>query len=181
MQFAIAESDFYSFPTLGFSIFTVFDSDREEGTTNEKSNHRLVVALTSLSALAGEGVVTVASTHSAKDTADKFVAIAQEKGLNVFARINHQENATKVDMTLRPTEVIVFGNPKVGTPLMICAQEVALDLPQKVLVYEDAEGKTWLAYNAPMYLKQRHHIEGCDEVLNKISGVLGNLTNAAAK
>ncbi|MDF5306253.1 DUF302 domain-containing protein, partial [Vibrio parahaemolyticus] len=74
----------------------------------------LVVALTSLSALAGEGVVTVASTHSAKDTADKFVAIAQEKGLNVFARINHQENATKVDMTLRPTEVIVFGNPKVG-------------------------------------------------------------------
>ncbi|MCG6337203.1 DUF302 domain-containing protein, partial [Vibrio alginolyticus] len=74
--------------------------------------------MTSLSALAGEGVVTVASTHSAKDTADKFVAIAQEKGLNVFARINHQENATKVDMTLRPTEVIVFGNPKVGTPLL---------------------------------------------------------------
>ncbi len=92
----------------------------------------LVVALTSLSALAGgEGVVTVASAHSAKDTADKFVAIAQEKGLNVFARINHQENATKVDMTLRPTEVIVFGNPKVGTPLMSCAQEVALDLPPK--------------------------------------------------
>ena len=141
----------------------------------------LVVALTSLSALAGEGVVTVASTHSAKDTADKFVAIAQEKGLNVFARINHQENATKFDMTLRPTEVIVFGNPKVGTPLMICAQEVALDLPQKVLVYEDDEGKTWLAYNDPMYLKQRHHIEGCDEVLNKISGVLSNLTHAAAK
>ncbi|MDW1813024.1 DUF302 domain-containing protein, partial [Vibrio sp. Vb2362] len=98
-----------------------------------------------------------------------------------FARINHQENATKVDMTLRPTEVIVFGNPKVGTPLMICAQEVALDLPQKVLVYEDDEGKTWLAYNDPIYLKQRHHIEGCDEALNKISGVLGNLTNAAAK
>ncbi|HHG3358531.1 TPA: DUF302 domain-containing protein [Vibrio parahaemolyticus] len=145
MQFAIAESDFYSFPTLGFSIFTVFDSDREEGTTNEKSNHRV------------------------------------GRGVDVFARINHQENATKVDMTLRPTEVIVFGNPKVGTPLMICAQEVALDLPQKVLVYEDDEGKTWLAYNDPMYLKQRHHIEGCDEVLNKISGVLSNLINAAAK
>ncbi|ENO1331876.1 DUF302 domain-containing protein [Vibrio parahaemolyticus] len=141
----------------------------------------LVVALASLSALAGEGVVTVASTHSTKDTADKFVAIAQEKGLNVFARINHQENAAKVDMTLRPTEVIVFGNPKVGTPLMLCTQEVALDLPQKVLVYEDAEGKTWLAYNDPMHLKQRHHIEGCDEVLSKISGVLGSLTSAAAK
>ncbi|OEA17214.1 hypothetical protein BBM55_12320 [Vibrio parahaemolyticus] len=105
----------------------------------------------------------------------------QEKGLNVFARINHQENAAKVDMTLRPTEVIVFGNPKVGTPLMLCTQEVALDLPQKVLVYEDAEGKTWLAYNDPMHLKQHHHIEGCDEVLSKISGVLGSLTSAAAK
>lgn len=101
----------------------------------------LVVALASWSVLAGEGVITVASTHSAKDTADNFVAITQEKGLNVFARINHQENAAKVDMTLRPTEVIVFGNPKVGTPLMLCMQEVALDLPQKVLVYEDAEGK----------------------------------------
>ncbi|EGR3132521.1 DUF302 domain-containing protein [Vibrio parahaemolyticus] len=141
----------------------------------------LVVALASWSVLAGEGVITVASTHSAKDTADNFVAITQEKGLNVFARINHQENAAKVDMTLRPTEVIVFGNPKVGTPLMLCMQEVALDLPQKVLVYEDAEGKTWLAYNDPMYLKQRYHIEGCDEVLRKISGVLGSLTSAAAK
>lgn len=139
------------------------------------------VAVTSFNALAEQGVTKVASTHAVKETADKFVAIAQEKGLNVFARINHQENAAKVDMTLRPTEVIVFGNPKVGTPLMLCAQEVAIDLPQKVLVYEDVEGKTWLAYNDPMYLKQRHNMQGCDEVLNKVSGVLGNLTNAAAK
>ncbi len=140
-----------------------------------------LVAVASFNALAEQGVTKVASTHAVKGTADKFVAIAQDKGLNVFARINHQENASKVDMTLRPTEVIVFGNPKVGTPLMLCAQEVAIDLPQKVLVYEDVEGKTWLAYNDPMYLKQRHNMQGCDEVLNKVSGVLGNLTNAAAK
>ncbi len=140
-----------------------------------------LVAVASFSALAEQGVTKVASTHAVKETADEFVAIAQEKGLNVFARINHQENASKVDMALRPTEVIIFGNPKVGTPLMLCAQEVAIDLPQKVLVYEDVEGKTWLAYNDPMYLKQRHNMQDCDEVLNKVSGVLGNLTNAAAK
>lgn len=140
-----------------------------------------LVAVASFNALAEQGVTKVASTHPVKETADKFVSIAQENGLNVFARINHQENAAKVDMTLRPTEVIIFGNPKVGTPLMLCAQEVAIDLPQKVLVYEDVEGKTWLAYNDPMYLKQRHNMQGCDEVLNKVSGVLGNLTNAAAK
>ncbi|NIY84080.1 DUF302 domain-containing protein [Vibrio hepatarius] len=140
-----------------------------------------LVAIASFNALAEQGVTKVASVHAVEQTADKFVAIAQEKGLNVFARINHQENAAKVDMTLRPTEVIIFGNPKVGTPLMLCAQEVAIDLPQKVLVYEDLAGKTWLAYNDPVYLKQRHNIQGCDEVINKISGVLGNLTNAAAK
>ncbi|MET2952421.1 DUF302 domain-containing protein [Vibrio harveyi] len=141
----------------------------------------LVVALASFSTLAEESVIRVASQHSVQDTANKFVQIAQGKGLNVFARVNHQENAAKVDMTLRPTEVIVFGNPKVGTPLMQCAQEVAIDLPQKVLVYEDAEGKTWLAYNNPMYLKERHGIEECDEVLTKVSGVLSKLTGAAAK
>ena len=141
----------------------------------------LMVALASFSASAEESVIRVASQHSVQDTANKFVTIAQEKGLNVFARVNHQENAAKVGMTLRPTQVIVFGNPKVGTPLMLCAQEVAIDLPQKVLVYEDADGETWLAYNNPMYLKERHNIQGCDKVLNKVSGVLSKLTGAAAK
>ncbi|MGR5134099.1 DUF302 domain-containing protein [Vibrio alfacsensis] len=139
------------------------------------------VVLVSFSVLAQESLIRVASQHSVQDSADKLVSIAQEKGLNVFARINHQENADKADMLLRPTEVIVFGNPKVGTPLMLCSQEVAIDLPQKVLVYEDPQGKTWLVYNNPVYLKQRHNIEGCDEVLAKVSGVLGQLTNAAAQ
>ncbi|BCN26764.1 DUF302 domain-containing protein [Vibrio alfacsensis] len=141
----------------------------------------LAVLLASYTTQAEESVVRVGSQHSVTDTADKFVEIAQEKGLNVFARVNHQANAAKVDMALRPTEVIVFGNPKVGTPLMVCAQEVAIDLPQKVLVYEDAEGKTWLAYNDPSYLKERHDIKGCDGVLNKVSGVLGTLVKAAAQ
>ncbi|MGR5068333.1 MULTISPECIES: DUF302 domain-containing protein [Vibrio] len=141
----------------------------------------LAAVLASFTVLAQESLIRVASQHSVQDTADKLVSIAQEKGLNVFARINHHENADKADMLLRPTEVIVFGNPKVGTPLMLCSQEVAIDLPQKVLVYEDVHGQAWLVYNNPDYLKLRHNIEGCDEVLAKVSSVLGQLTNAAAQ
>ena len=135
----------------------------------------------SMSVIAAQGVVMYESPYSVKETADRFEAIAKKKGLNIFARVDHQANAQGVGLELRPTELIIFGNPKVGTPLMLCAQEVAIDLPQKVLVYEDVAGKTWLAYNDPVYLKQRHNIQGCDEVINKISGVLGNLTNAASK
>ncbi|MGR5208119.1 MULTISPECIES: DUF302 domain-containing protein [Vibrio] len=141
----------------------------------------LAAVLASFTVLAQESLIRVASQHSVQDTADKLVSIAQEKGLNVFARINHHENADKADMLLRPTEVIVFGNPKVGTPLMLCSQEVAIDLPQKVLVYEDVHGQAWLVYNNPDYLKLRHNIEGCDEVLARVSSVLGQLTNAAAQ
>ncbi len=141
----------------------------------------LLVALSSFSLLAEESMIRMESQHSVKDTADKFVANAQEKGFNVFARINHQGNAEKVDIELNPTEVIVFGNPKAGTPLMLCAQEVAIDLPQKVLVYEDLSGKTWLVYNNPYYLKERHNIVGCDEVLDKVAAALKNLASAAVK
>ena len=84
-------------------------------------------------------------------------------------------------MELRPTQVVIFGNPKVGTKLMQCSQEVAIDLPQKALIYEDEQGKTWIAYNNPMYLKDRHGMKGCDQVLAKINGVLNNLASQAAK
>ncbi|EDK29730.1 hypothetical protein VSWAT3_07246 [Vibrionales bacterium SWAT-3] len=113
-----------------------------------------------------------------KETADRFEEIAKSKGLTLFARIDHQKNASKVDLELRPTEVIIFGNPKVGTPLMQCAQEVAIDLPQKVLVTEDSNKKVWLSYNDPNYLVERHAINGCDEVIKKISGVLSKLSEA---
>ena len=84
-------------------------------------------------------------------------------------------------MSLRPTEVVIFGNPKVGTPLMNCAQSVAIDLPQKALIWQDEAGEVWLAYNDPAYLAGRHKIEGCDEVLKKVSGALANFAAAATK
>lgn len=130
---------------------------------------------------AAEGLVAVKSSHDVKATADKLESVLNEKGMTVMARINHQQGAEKAGLTLRPTEVVIFGNPKVGTPLMQCTQSVAIDLPQKALIWEDANGEVWLGYNDPQYLKSRHAIEGCDEVLGKVSGALGNFAKAATQ
>ncbi len=130
---------------------------------------------------AADGLVTVKSSHDVKATADKLESVLKEKGMTVMARVNHQQGAEKAGLELRPTEVVIFGNPRVGTPLMQCAQSVAIDLPQRALIWEDASGEVWLGYNDPQYLKSRHGIEGCDEVLEKVSGALGNFANAATE
>ncbi len=127
------------------------------------------------------GLVTVKSSHSVADTADKLEAVLKSKGMTVFTRINHAAGAKKVGKELRPTELVIFGNPKVGTPIMQCAQSVAIDLPQKMLIWQDAKGDTWLGYNDPAHLKKRHSIEGCDAVLKKVTGALGKFAAAASK
>lgn len=131
-------------------------------------------------AAAVDSMLSVESAYTVKETADKFESIINKKGLTLFARIDHQKNAAGVNLELRPTELIIFGNPKVGTPLMQCSQSVAIDLPQKVLIWKDEKSKVWLSYNNPEYLRERHNIEGCDPVINKISNVLKALTNAVA-
>lgn len=135
--------------------------------------------LASFFASASDGLIKYESQYSVKETADRFENILKSKGLTLFARVNHQKNAQDVNLDLRATEVIIFGNPKVGTPLMQCTQDVAIDLPQKVMVSEDENKKVWLTYNNPNYLMQRHDIQGCDEVISKISDVLTKLSNAA--
>lgn len=137
--------------------------------------------LFAMHAQAADGLVAVKSSHDVKATADKLESVLKEKGMTVMARVNHQQGAEKAAMELRPTEVVIFGNPKVGTPLMQCAQSVAIDLPQKALIWEDANGEVWLGYNNPEYLKNRHSIEGCDEVLDKVSVALGNFAKAATQ
>lgn len=139
------------------------------------------VFLISLSVHAVDGMVNVKSKHSVGQTADRFENILNDKGMTVFKRISHSQGASKVGIELRPTEVIIFGNPKVGSPLMQCAQSVAIDLPQKALIWQDENKVTWISYNDPDYLRQRHAIEGCDEVLAKVSGALSKLTAAAAR
>ena len=98
-----------------------------------------------------------------------------EKGFNIFATVDHAENAAGVDLELRPTTVIIFGNPNVGTKLMQCAQEYAIDLPQKVLVYEAADGKVWAVANNQMALADRHGARGCQALVEKVNGALGGL------
>ena len=130
-------------------------------------------------ASATESLISLESKYSAKETADRFESVLKNKGLTLFARIDHQKNAAGVNLQLRATEVIIFGNPKVGTPLMQCAQIVAIDLPQKVLITEDLDKRVWLTYNNPEYIKGRHAIKGCDEGINKISLILNKLSIAA--
>jgi uncharacterized protein (DUF302 family) len=126
------------------------------------------------------GIISVESQFSVEKTADRFESILKNKGLSIFARINHQKNAQGVGLELRPTELIIFGNPKIGTPLMQCAQLVAIDLPQKMLITEDPDGLVWLSYNNPDYLKERHNIQGCDKVIEKIKQALNMLSKAAS-
>ena len=130
--------------------------------------------------LAGQGIVSVKSMHNVQETADRLESVLQSKGMTVIARINHSAAAQNAGMTLRPTELLIFGNPKVGTPLMQCQQSVALDLPQKALIWEDESGTVWISYNDPAYLVDRHNLEGCDEVIAKVKTALSNFAHAAA-
>jgi uncharacterized protein (DUF302 family) len=133
----------------------------------------------SSAASADNGLISVKSSFSVTTTADRLEQSLTAKGMTIFARIDHSEGASMVGENLRPTELVIFGNPKVGTPLIQCGQSVAIDLPQKSLIWEDDQGQVWLSYNDPGYLARRHNIMNCDEVLNKITNALGNFARAA--
>ena len=130
---------------------------------------------------AGSGLVKVKSSHSVNDTADRLEQILKSKGMKVFIRIDHSAGAKGVGIALRPTQLVVFGNPKVGAPLMQCSQSMAIDLPQKALIWEDEKGDVWLTTNDPQYLADRHDMKGCQDVLAKVRNALGNFARAAAK
>lgn len=140
----------------------------------------LVFGICITQAFAQDGIVTLQSEHSAEVTVDRLEKVLKDNGLNIFEKVNHREGATSVDMELAPTIVLIFGNPKLGTSLMHCTPTVAIDLPQKILVWEDQEGNVMVGYNSPSYLKKRHDIEGCDQELNKISKALNKFTQSAA-
>ena len=131
-------------------------------------------------AAAADGLVAVKSPHSAKITMDKLEAVAKEKGLNIFARIDHAAGAAKVGKTLRATEVLVFGNPQGGTPFMECAQSVGIDLPLKALVWQDEASQVWVGYNDPVWIAQRHGAESCAVVPNLQKALQGRTAAAVA-
>lgn len=140
----------------------------------------LVVLVMTVSTYAAEGMVNVESSFGVKKTGDRLESVLKENGMTIFNRIKHSEAAKKVGVELRETELIIFGNPKVGSPLMRCQQSVAIDLPQKALIWKDSEGKTWISYNNPRYLIKRHNISNCEEVISKIEKALAGITKIAA-
>lgn len=149
---------------------------------------RIVFALVSLLsctpaavAAADNGIVTKASRHSVEVTMDRFAAAAKERGFTVVARVNHAGAAAKAGLKLRPTQLLVFGNPKGGTPIMAAAPTAGIDLPLKALVWEDADGKVWLSYNSPAWLKARHGIEGAEKPLAGMGKALAAMADKAVE
>jgi uncharacterized protein (DUF302 family) len=129
---------------------------------------------------AGEGLLNVESMFSVDETANRMETILKEKGMTLFNRINHSASAGNVGIELRDTQIIIFGNPKAGSPLMKCQQTMGIDLPQKALIWKDANHTVWISYNDPGYLKDRHDLSGCDQAIAKIAKALANITKLAA-
>lgn len=129
-----------------------------------------------------EGLTTVPTTFSAKETMNRLEAEIHAHGMEVFARIDHAAAAAKAGLTLAPTELIIFGHARGGTPLMQMAQTVGIDLPLKALVWQDAAGQSWLAYTEPAWIAQRHGIGAeSDAVTKRMAGVLGELAGKATQ
>ena len=128
--------------------------------------------------LANNGIIDRPSNHSVDQTVEKLRNILQSKGVTLFALIDHSGEAQKVGMTMPPTKLLIFGSPKAGTPLMLAAPSSAIDLPLKILVREDAQGKVWISYNSPAYVQQRHGLPA--ELLQNIA-VIETLAAKAAE
>jgi len=130
--------------------------------------------------MAVDGLTTIRSSHGPKETMDRLEAKVKAKGLTVFARIDHAAGAAAVGLSLRPTELLIFGNAKGGTPLMQAVQTIGIELPLKALVWQDVSGSTWLSYNDPNWLAKRHGLghEG-DATLKAMAAALDAMTKAA--
>ena len=125
--------------------------------------------------MAADGLTTIASSYGPKETMDRLEAEIKAKGMTVFARIDHAAGAAQAGLSLRPTEVLLFGNAKPGTPLMQANQTIGIDLPLKALIYEDEAGKTWLAYNDPHWLARRHGLAATAAAVDAMATALAAL------
>ena len=141
---------------------------------------KILVTLQKLNSM--NGLITIQSDYSVKETIDRLASIVESKGLAVFARIDHAANAEKADMPLRPTELLIFGNPKAGTVLMQDNQTAGIDLPVKALAWQDEAGKNWLTYNETKWIADRHDLsEKSNQTLKAIEEGMTLVVNAATK
>ena len=126
----------------------------------------------------GKGLIGIPSNHSVDETVTKLEGILQAKGITLFALVDHSGEAAKAGMKMRPTKLLIFGNPRAGTPVMLAAPSRAIDLPLKILVWEDDQGKVWITYNSPSYLQERHNLRS--QLLPNIA-VIETLAKIAAQ
>jgi uncharacterized protein (DUF302 family) len=126
----------------------------------------------------GKGLIDIPSNHSVDETVTKLEGILQAKGITLFALVDHSGEAAKAGMKMRPTKLLIFGNPRAGTPVMLAAPSSAIDLPLKILVWEDDQGKVWITYNSPTYLQTRHNLPA--DLLQNIA-VIEPLAKTAAQ
>jgi uncharacterized protein (DUF302 family) len=131
-----------------------------------------------MASILDNGIVSTPSSHSVDQTVEKLAAMLQAKGVALFALVDHSGEAEKVGMKMRPTKLLIFGNPKAGTPLMLAAPSSAIDLPLKILVWEDSERQVWISYNSPQYLQNRH---GIPQDLMQNIAVVGTLAANAGE
>jgi uncharacterized protein (DUF302 family) len=148
---------------------------------NKRGRLLLLIALFFASPLhADNDFITKKSSNSVAVSMDRLENALKQRGVGIVARVDHAGAAQKADLSLRPTQVLIFGNPKLGTPLMHTSQQIGLDLPLKVLAWEDAKGQVWLTYENPGAMASRHGVKEPAEILNKMAGVLDAVTTEAA-
>jgi uncharacterized protein (DUF302 family)/uncharacterized membrane protein YidH (DUF202 family) len=155
---AVATALFLALVGLAMAIYLV--SVRNSANLYSENHEEVPMALGSgKEALAGgKGIINKLSNHSVDQTVEKLKNILQSRGVTLFALVDHSGEAERVGMKMRPTKVLIFGSPKAGTPLMLAVPSIAIDLPLKILVWEDGQGKVWVSYNSPEYLKERHGV-----------------------
>ncbi len=142
---------------------------------------QMLVLPPTLYAQSSAGLISIPSTHDVATTESKLKAALQSKGMQIFAQIDHAAAAKQIKQTLHPTRLIIFGNPKIGTKLMQCDQRMGIELPLKMLIYEDETGKVWLSYANTQVFAQRYRLEACSGVLEKVSRALTGFAQSATE
>lgn len=166
---SVATALFLALVGLAMAIYLIF----VRGSANLQSENRketpMEAATSRTVSESNKGVIDRLSNHSVDETVEKLKGVLQAKGVTLFAFVDHSGEAEKVGMKMRPTKLLIFGSPKAGTPLMLASPSIAIDLPLKILVWEDAQGKVWVSYNSPAYLMERHALP--PELLQNIAVV----------
>jgi len=173
---AVATAVFLGLVGIAMAVYLL--SVRASTSSHTEIRKEITMASATNTSATNNGIVSLASNHSIDETVSKLTGILQSKGITLFALVDHSGEAEKVGMKMPPTKLLIFGSPKAGTPLMLAAPSIAIDLPLKILVSQDAQGKVWISYNSPQYLEKRH---GFPPDLVQNIAVVGTLAAKAAE